>query len=420
MSEVIDADLADDERAGYLAEIREHLPAFLSEVAYGRAEPLADVSALLNLRSEDRRRVINTHLAFSESIIRFVQALPEALRHPVTSSLRPPAISQAVRGPVDWAATYRARYQQGGNPALFITRPAERIFNTPENQALLWLLRTLTDLIEAIRPVELDRSGVMRPGESWWPHVVQLGQDLAEALRPRWLSAVTPVRPSPLALNRLRSSRSAFYAELLPDAIAVVLRYTERPSAQDITDLLCQRYFEPRLNWQLFELTVALRLTQAFEARLGTKRSPIRLLVGRARRPFALYKLTGGAEIRFWYQAWPDIETRSLLYEARARHNLSAGSSRPDLVLERRSGGHLVDSILIEIKASRNSQTLGAGLLQMLAYLKERPNAWPKESPAWLVAPKSAAFQSGSAAGEPLWMVNADDFAAAAADRLLT
>ena len=200
--------------------MREHLPAFFSEVAYGRAEPLADVSALLNLRSEDLRRVINTHLAFTEPIIRFVEALPEALRRPGQSSLRPPVISQAVRGPVDWAATYRARYQQGGNPALFVTRPAERIFNTPENQALLWFLRTLTDRMEAIRPVELDRAGVMRRGESWWPHVLELGRDLAEAHRHRWLSAVTPVRPSPLTLNRLRSSRSEFYAELLPDAIA--------------------------------------------------------------------------------------------------------------------------------------------------------------------------------------------------------
>ena len=419
MSEVVDADLADDERLGYLTEVREHLPAFLSEVAYGRAEPLADVSALLNLRAEDRRRVINTHLAFSESIVRFVESLPEAMRRPLTASLRPPVTSQVVRGPVDWAATYRARYQQGGNPAVFVVRPAERVFDIPENQALLWFLRALGGLIEAIRPVESDTSGVMQPGESWWPHVVQLSRDLAEAIRPRWLSAVTPVRPSPLVLSRLRSSRRRFYSELLPDAIATMVRYTERPSPQDVTDLLCQRYFEPRLNWQLFELVIALRLTRTFEERLQTRRSPTRLLVGRARRPFALYELEDGDEIRFWYQAWPDIEPRSLLHEARTRHNLAAGSSRPDFVLERRSRGHLVDSILIEVKASRNSRTLGAGLLQMLGYLKERPDAWPRDTPGWLVAPQSPAFQPAPAAGEPLWMVTADVFAAAAADRLL-
>jgi hypothetical protein len=88
-------------------------------------------------------------------------------------------------------------------------------------------------------------------------------------------------------------------------------------------------------------------------------------------------------------------------------------------VIERRSGETLVDSVLIEAKASRNSQTLGAGLLQMLGYLKERPDAWPKETPAWLVAPKSNAFEAGPANGEPLWMVNADDLAKAAAQRML-
>ena len=125
MSEIIDARFEADERDGYLDEVREHLPAFLSEVASERADPLADVSALLNLQQEDLDRVIDTHLAFTEPIIEFVHALPEGLRRPLSASLRPPVISQAVRGPVDWAATQRARYQQGGNPALFVVRPAE-------------------------------------------------------------------------------------------------------------------------------------------------------------------------------------------------------------------------------------------------------------------------------------------------------
>ena len=419
MSEVVDANFAEDERGGYLDEVREYLPAFLSEVAYGRPEPLADVSALLNLRAEDKRRVINTHLAFTEPIIRFVGSLPDGLRRPISASLRPPVVSQAVRGPVDWAATFRTRYQQGGNPALFVVRPAERVFDTPENQALRWFLQALHDRLEVLRPVESDTAGVMGPGESWWAHVTNLRHQLDEGLRPHWLSTVEPKRPTRLVLGRLRSSRHAFYAEALPDAIETMWRYTERPGPEEITELLCQRYFEPRLNWQLFELVVALRLTRTFEERLGTKRSPSSLLVGRAHHPFARYELEGGDEIHFWYQTWPDLETRSLLREARERHHLDWGSSRPDLVLERRSGGKLVDSILLEIKASRNGKTLGAGLLQMLGYLKERPEFWPVETPAWLVAPPSTAFQSGPAGGEPLWMINSDEVAAAAADRLL-
>jgi hypothetical protein len=419
LSEVIDVQFPADERTAYLDEVREHLPAFLSEVAYDRAEPLADVSALLNLQQEDLDRVVDTHLAFTEPIIEFVKALPEGLRRPLSSSLRPPVISQAVRGPVDWAATHRARYQQGGNQALFVVRPAERIFDTPENQALLWFLQELRIRIEKVRPVERDSSGVMQPGESWWPHVIEMSRDLEEGLRPRWLAAVKPTRPTPLVLSRLSSSRQAFYAELLPAAIETMQRYTEEPGPEEITELLCQRYFEPRLNWQLFELVVALRLTRAFEQRLGTKRSPIRLLVGREQHPFAQYDLPGGDVIRFWYQGWPKIETRSLLKEARTRHQLGAGSSRPDFVLERRSGDVLVDSILLEVKASRNERTLGAGLLQMLGYINERPDFWPQSTPGWLVAPKSETFQPGDAEGEPLWMVDIEGVAAAAADRLL-
>ncbi len=419
MSEVIDVEFDGAERLKYLDEVREHLPAFLSEVAYGRAEPLQDVSALLNLRAQDLRRVITTHLAFTEPIIRFVEALPEALRRPMSSSLRPPIVSQAVRGPVDWAATYRTRYQQGGNPALFVVRPAERVFDTPENQALVWFLNELSKRIEAIKPVESDSARIMG-GESWYPHVLDLSRQLAEAYRHRWLSAVQSVRPTALTLHRLGSARTEFYATVLPEAIETLLRYTERPSPDDITELLCQRYFEPRLNWQLFELVIALRLTGAFEERLGTKRSPRRLLVGYERHPFARYELDERDVVQLWYQAWPDIDTRSLLGEARDRHILGAGSTRPDFVIERRSGDTPVDVLLIEVKASRNPRTLGAGLLQLLGYLKDRPDFWPKETPGWLVAPKSPAFQAGSADDEPLWMVNSDELAEAAADRVLS
>jgi hypothetical protein len=230
---------------------------------------------------------------------------------------------------------------------------------------------------------------------------------------------VSPVHPTEPVLNRLRSSRQSFYAEKLPAAIEAMERYTDDPGPEEITELLCQRYFEPRLNWQLFELVVALRLTRAVEQQLGTKRSPTRLLVGRKQRPFALYDLPGGDVVSFWYQGWPKTEARSLLKEARARHQLGSGSSRPDFVLERRSGEELVDSILLEVKASRSKYTLGKGLAQMLAYLKEWPDSWPKSTPGWLVAPQSEVFQAGDADGEPLWMVDANAVAAAAAERLL-
>jgi len=416
LSEVIDTDFPEAEREGYLDEVREHLPAFLSEVAYGRAQPLQDVSALLNLRAQDLRRVIDTHLAFCEPIIRFVEALPDGLRHPVSSSTRPPVTAQSVRGPVDWAATFQARYQEGGNPALFVVRPPQRVFNTPENQALAWFLGALHARIESITPVEGDREQIV--GEaSWYQHIRDLNHGLTEAARHVWLRGVEPKRPTAQVIHRLEATRKHFYAIDLVEAIEVFTRYTERPSSEDITELLCQRYFEPRLNWQLFELTIALRLARAFENKLGQKRAPSRLLVGRAQIPFARYELDGGDTVQLWYQSWPDIETRSLLREARKRHNLKAGSTRPDFVVERR--GETLDVVLLEVKASRNPRTLGAGLVQLLGYLKERPELWPRTTPGWLVAPASPAFVARSAEEEPLWMVDADSVAEASVERLL-
>src|SRR3954451_19673623 len=72
-----------------LAEVREHLPLFLAPAASERHDPLGDVQGLTGLHPEDLRRVIATHICLSEEVTAFVGALPDGLRRPVTSSIRP-------------------------------------------------------------------------------------------------------------------------------------------------------------------------------------------------------------------------------------------------------------------------------------------------------------------------------------------
>lgn len=413
----MDADLAPGEREAFLAEIRNHLPAFLSAAATEHEDPVGDVQELLNLRRDDLRRVIAVHLALSDPLTEFIAGLQEGLRNPKTSSERPLVSSQAVRGPIDWSATIRRRATSGWDPTRYVVRPARRIFDIPENRVLVWVLDRLDAELRRVAPAESDPlTGVHSTG--WFSRIVEMRARLQVAKRHHWVRGIPAERPDARTLQALRASRTRFYRHLIPGAVLQLQRFVERePTASDLTELLCTRFFEPDRDWRLFELLVALRLARAIADQSAKKRKG-RLLVGVGRSPFARYVLADGDEIWLWYQAWPRDVGISVHEDARAHYEIDAGHARPDIVLQRRHDGNTVDALLLELKASRSGATLGAGLLQLLGYLKDRPELFVASPAAWLVAPPSSAFLSKDADGRELWVVSSDDVARVAVDRL--
>jgi hypothetical protein len=198
----------------------------------------------------------------------------------------------------------------------------------------------------------------------------------------------------------------------LPAVADALKRYIEEPSPADITELLSARYFEPSRDWQLFEVVIALRLEAAFR-RVCERRRKSRLLVGGSRGPFARFD-NDDREIRVWYQAWPYGASQSLHRALRDHYGIGGSDVRPDIVIERLDKNGASDALLLELKASRRSAYLSEGIFQLLGYLNDRPKLFTKQPAAWLVAPKSSAFETVNPLDYPIWVIDADNVAAAA------
>ena len=412
----IDTRLPPAERSKYLAEVRTHLPAFLSSDATEQVDPVGDVTELLNLTKNDLARVSAVHVALSDPVRSFVSDLPSGLRRPITSSSRPRVVSQAIRGPIDWGATIRDRAARG-SVAHFVTRPAERLFDTPENRSLAWVLERLQqESGKVLSHTSDDDADVARAG--WMGEVVTMQRALRAARRHYWLRDVPAERPNADAHRRLRAARTAFYAVKVQAVIETLRRYVEEPSADDITDLLSERYFEPARDWQLFEVVVALRLEAAFRA-ASMRRRKSRLLIGVGRAPYARFELPNGNEIRLWYQAWPPAAHASVHRSTRDRYAIAGGDARPDLMVERVRPSGESDAVVLELKASRSASYLSQGVFQILGYLKDRPELLRQRPVGWLVAPTSAAFTSVDPGEHEIWAVSADHVADAAVSHFL-
>jgi hypothetical protein len=98
---VIDTSVEPEEYETWLNDVRGWLPAFLEPSAGEHPDPVGDIQQLLRLEPDDLRRVQAVHLCLSVEVRAFVKAHRAGLRRPITSSIRPREIAQAVRGPID-------------------------------------------------------------------------------------------------------------------------------------------------------------------------------------------------------------------------------------------------------------------------------------------------------------------------------
>jgi hypothetical protein len=407
VSELPDTHFSPTERQGYLDEVADYLPAFISSAATERADPVGDVSDLLNLRRTDLRKLLAIHLGLSAQVTSFAVSLNAGLRRPVMSSIRPRVSTQAVRGSIDWGATVRG-WASGAGAATYVVRPARRIFDTPENRALAWVLGRLSQELQLV-------AGDPDTSQGWRGRLRENLILIERARRHPWLVDVPAQRPDAAAWKRLRAARTSFYKIIIPDVLRAVATWLEDPSPEDITELLSARYFEPKRDWQLFELVVALRIARAIGAVSASRRKG-RIITHSGRSPYATYTLKDGAEVRLWYQAWPAAMTDSLYQRVRLRHEIEAGPTRPDIVIERRNVTPSL--LLLEVKASRDASYLGQGVMQLLGYTKEYGTYLNEQACAWLVAPASTAFSAAEPEADEIWVVDAERVAEAVVARM--
>lgn len=402
----IDSSMDPALRAVMLSEVQSLLPAFLSAASVERVGPINAAVELLRLPESDLRRVLAVHVMLSTPVRELVAELPKGVRRPLTSSVRPRVAGRTVASGIDWAATARHRATSGPLGDIWVTRPANRIFDIPENRALAWALQTLEERGAAAVPPTGEAPG------RWGEEIRSMTSVVRRTRRTAWLQGVPAIWPGDEAYSRLKADRMGFYRMRVMNAARYLRQVLISPSPEDVVQALCDRYFEPREDWRLFEIAVLMRITRAL-GEVGTQLSPTRLFLDGRSSPFARFRLSPTQEVRLWYQSWPPATSPSELDDAVRYYELPSGGNRPDIVVELVEAGASVRAIILELKASASGAYLSSGLSQLLGYLRDRPGLMAGPASGWLVAPTSSAYTSKSPSGRALWLTSADDAAGA-------
>src|SRR5438876_8640849 len=129
-------------RSDLIAEIRRDLWRYLTPASNIEGQVL-QAAALLQVPADELRVLGRIQFLVSNELGELLRRLPFLVRRLATTTASEEEWSaERIRGPIQWARTIGVR-QATGIPHLYVTTPARRAYQTPENELLVHLLEAI-------------------------------------------------------------------------------------------------------------------------------------------------------------------------------------------------------------------------------------------------------------------------------------
>jgi hypothetical protein len=347
----------DWDRSKLIAEIRGDLWRYLTPAA-SIEEELLEAAALLKMHPSELRQLGRLQFLTSEELGLLLAKLPFLVRRLATTTASEEEWSaDRIRGSISWARTIGVR-QATGIPHMYVTAPARRAFQTPENELLVLLLDAV---VAHGRQSGWHRSQKEDVGKL-------INARVSEAKR--WLQtrALGEVERRPITatkLARIRGGRHRRRYQVALDAYEQYRLLAERLDHNTIRRAVETRGLVTRDDPTLFELICTFHTIRALQL-LGWQMSRLGLFAG-----FLRLKGTKGDEnLILTYQSTPSqLSTLSAYRTAQSEHSIPVGALRPDLVIHHRRGDQR-SWLVIEAKGGTREveHSARAAVFDLLAY----------------------------------------------------
>lgn len=314
-------------RSARVAEVRDQIWKHVSPSSRFESPGLLAAAALLKWTQTDALRLLGgLQFLLSNEVGEFLTAMPQLVRHLATASAREEQwTAERLHGPVQWSRTLALRAATGSQH-IFVTAPAERVYQTPENELLVHVLDAI---VQTARSSGWDQRGLARELPAM--KVKERLTDTTRWQQSRMLSAVERVPPTPRSLSRIRTGRSHHrYNRVLAayDLLALLVGQLDR---QAIRGAIERAGLVAAEEATLFELLTTFRLVDEL-ALVGWRLHPFSLFRGRVHTRGVR---ADGRRIQLWYQSTPpDLALPSQYRHVLAAHGFPRQQDlRPDLVL---------------------------------------------------------------------------------------
>lgn len=348
------------DRSAVIDGIRQRIWLYLSPASEPTNAAL-EASVLLELGDRDALALARALFLVSDEVGAFLSDVPSLLRRlPTSSAVVEERSMERVRGPVRWQPTLLERRATGVRN-LYITAPAERAFQTPENHLLFFLLTEISTMGQQLGWSATTTKGTAGPLVSARVH------EATRLLSSRMLATVDGHRPSLRHIARVRTGRhrrrfaTALAAHDLYDSLVSHLDGPTLKQAVEHRGLIVQA------NDRLFEIWCFFLVLDSLKADGWQLPPPVVFPGG------LVVKATRGMwRLNVHYQRLP----RFLRAESRYRlllkaHGVGTTGLQPDVILVASAAGSMPRVLLVELKmgTSRGAdESIREALQNLLAY----------------------------------------------------
>lgn len=352
------------DRPSRIKDVRRDIWKVVTPIAHHEEEAFLQAAALLQMRDWEVATLGSLQFLLSAEVGELVSGLPRLTRRlATTTSTEEETHPERIRGAILWGKTLSSRAASGSR-LVYVTAPARRAYQTPENEVLVHVL----DAVET-------HSG--RLGWETRPETNLQGRDVREIVhtrlagvqrwgRTRALTQVERIPPTARSIHRVATGR---HQRAYGGALRAYERL-RRLTASDpdaVREAIEQNAIVTRDDPTLFELLALFRVRDTL-ARRGWRFQPLGLMRGHVK----LTATKGDRAIDLWYQRTPHglAPHRSSYRQVLARHRFSAGELVPDIVVRERHGRN-VRWLIMEMKMSFSGplqKTARRAVSTLLAY----------------------------------------------------
>jgi hypothetical protein len=347
------------ERREAIAQVRSEIWRHLTQAARTNDEIILDASTLLQMRASEVRTLAQLHFILSPEVGTLLSQMPLLLRRLTTTSTEELETSaERVRGSIRWLETFSARAASGSS-RTFVTAPARRAFNTPENELLAFALGAIRSFG---RRTGWHRSTSADAGN-------EVRRRVAEAtrwLQARALAEIEIQPPTNRAISRVRSGRARRSYKAVIDVVELYRRYLARLDRAAVREAIENHALVTSRDSVLLELLCTFTTISALRDLGWTAPEP-----GLMRPPHLLSAVKGQQRLELYYQHTPPELAQGSIYRVvqQAHRFAAVGGLIPDLAI-RLSGPGGVRWIMLEVKGVQRAveHSARAAAIDLLAY----------------------------------------------------
>lgn len=327
------------------------------------------IRSLTGLSDEELHLLKVVHFLLSPAVREFIKELPSLMRNLSHSTQKEVVECRGIiKGRIDWNLTYKEKFCQGYNdPSLFICKPANKVYDLPENQLLkfmLWKIRNLTESINLEIP---DDIFVPEKWDSWTEIIISRYfqvKRFSRILHSRDISMPRFIQPK--TLQKTKNHRNKSYHKLAACyQLYEDLFLIKKESA--IRELIEKQIFEPLNDDKLFEVYVLFKVLEVLDEGRG------KLELGLLKPGLNYTACHRGVEkdIYVFYQQVPEkFHENSKNKDIFENYDLNVSLRRPDIILKVEKDGE-TSYIIIEVKRTDDRNYIVDSVYKVLGYLSD-------------------------------------------------